>query len=120
MTETVQRGSTRESGLSAPKLTDCASVLIFTAHGGCDVRVLSTSMNIEPGDAGTAEHLVLQLITATSPDAVKLAAHHRLTEDPDLAARLRPGTQMWSGWLTSETSSTPVRCVLYAQARGSR
>jgi hypothetical protein len=115
MTETVQRGA-RDPSLDV-KMTDYAAILTFASYG-CDASLLGTSMSVESDDASPgAGHLLVQLITRTAAAAEQLAVQHRLTEDPDRAARLRVGTKLWSGWLTSESSSLPVRCVLYAQAQ---
>jgi hypothetical protein len=97
-------------------MTDYAAILTFASYG-CDASLLSTSMSLEHDDEGPTGHVLLQLITKTAAAAERLAAQHHLTEDPDRAARLRVGTKLWSGWLTSESSSLPVRCVLYAQAQ---
>lgn len=114
MTETMQRST--DCSIDA-RMTDYAAILHFTAtYARCDASLLGTSISLEQDDDGNAGHVLLQLITRTAADAERLAAEHHLAEDPDRAARLCVGTKLWSGWLTPESATLPVRCVLYAQA----
>lgn len=87
---------------------------IFRNHG-----LLNMNVSLEP-DA-TSDHVVLELIASSVDGAQLLVAQYQLEPDYARAARLSPGTHMWSGWIpepTPRSANHGVRCVLYAHAAG--
>lgn len=92
------------------RLTDIAGALHFVSYG-CDPGVLNMNVSLEPDDlAGSpSEHLVLEIIAASIVDAQQLAARHKLDPDHARASLLSPGTLMWSGWITKQTSRAASR-----------
>lgn len=103
-------------------MKDVVGTLHFLSYG-CDLGMLNMNVSLEPDDFPdvTSEHLVLEIIAASVTDAHQLASLYKLEPDPARAARLSPGTQMWSGWITKPTpkaTSRGVRCVLYAHPVG--
>ncbi|WP_125778359.1 hypothetical protein [Antribacter gilvus] len=106
-----------------PRLTDLAGMLHFASHG-TDPVVTGMSVSVETSeslcDGPAAENLLLEVFAAGPVEAALFAQQHALTPAPHLAARLRRGTQMWTGWISRATTSTPVRCVLYAPGPSSR
>jgi len=84
-----------------------------------NLGLLSMNVSLEPDGLPDAasEHVVLEIITGSISDAQLLVDQYRLEPDHARAARLSPGTRMWSGWIprpTSRATGHEVRCVLYA------
>ena len=87
--------------------------------------LLNMNVSLEPDGLPdtTSDHVVLELVAGSIDGAQMLVAQYQLEPDYARAARLSPGTHMWSGWIPeppSRAASHGVRCVLYAHSAGAR
>jgi hypothetical protein len=88
-----------------------------------NLGLLNMNVSLEPNSLpdDASDHVVLELIAGSIDGAQLLVAQYQLEPDYARAARLSPGTHMWSGWIpepTSGAASHGVRCVLYAHSAG--